>query len=87
MSLKLWKPTGELAAQGQDEWPVGRLYRATTWPIGQTVYHPVQITLPTELPPGQYWLNVELYHPETGLPLPRLDGSDPVVTLGTIKVQ
>ena len=37
MSLKMWTSTGELAAQGQDEWPVGTLYRATSWPIEQTV--------------------------------------------------
>ena len=68
MSLKLWTPTGDLAAQGQDEWPAGTLYRATVWPVGQTVYQPAQITLPPDLPPGQYWLNVELYHPDTTLP-------------------
>jgi hypothetical protein len=87
MSLKLWGASAQLAAQGQDTWPAGTLYRATTWPIGQTVYQAEQITLPTDLPPGSYWLNVELYHPETGLSLPRLDGADPVVTLGTIPVE
>jgi hypothetical protein len=87
MSLKLWTPTAELAAQGQDTWPVGTLYRATTWSTGQTVYQPAELILPTNLSPGQYWLNVELYHPETGLPLPRLDGADPVVTLGPVWVK
>jgi uncharacterized membrane protein len=86
MSLKLWTATAQLAAQGQDTWPVGRLYRATTWPIGQPVYQADQLILPPDLPPGQYWLNVELYHPETGQPLPRLDGDDPVVTLGTVVI-
>lgn len=87
MSLKLWTSTAQLAAQGQDTWPVGRLYRATTWPIGQPVYQADQLILPPDLPPGQYWLNVELYQPETGLPLPRLDGADPVVTLGPVVVR
>jgi mannosyltransferase len=87
MSLKLWTPTGELAAQGRDEWPVGTLYRATAWRVGQAVYHPVQLNLPANLPPGQYWLNVELYHPDTLLPLARLDGHDPVVTLGAVNIQ
>lgn len=87
MSLKLWTPNGELAAQGQDIWPVGTLYRATVWPPGQAVYQAAAITLPLGLAPGQYWLNVELYHPETGLPLSRLDGADPVVTLGPIQVE
>lgn len=87
MSLKLWTPAAQLAAQGQDTWPAGTLYRATAWPIGQTVYQADRIALPAGLPPGQYWLNVELYHPDTGLPLPRLDGADPVVTLGPITVE
>jgi hypothetical protein len=87
MSLKLWAANGSLAAQGRDEWPVGALYRATTWPTGQAVYQPAQITLPETLAAGQYWLNIELYHPETGQPLARLDGTDPVVTLGSVTVE
>ncbi|MFN8458737.1 MAG: hypothetical protein U0401_29465 [Anaerolineae bacterium] len=87
MSLKLWNRSGQLMAQGQDAWPAGTLYRATSWPIGQTVYQPDSLQLPPDLPPGQYWLNVELYHPDTGQPLPRLDGADPVVTLGEIEVR
>ncbi len=86
MSLKLWSSTGQLAAQGQDTWPAGTLYRATAWRPGQPVYQAAALTLPESLPPGQYWLNVELYHPDTGQPLPRLDGADPVVTLGPVVV-
>ena len=86
MSLKLWAETGELAAQGQDTWPVGTLYRATVWPPGEVVYQPASLSLPPDLPPGRYWLNVELYHPDTGQPLPRRDGADPVVTLGVVEV-
>ncbi len=87
MSLKLWTPTGDLAAQGQDTWPVGTLYRATRWPINQVVCQPAQISLPFNLPPGRYWLNVELYHPETLQPLARVDGADPVVTLGPVVIE
>lgn len=87
MSLKLWSPTGELAAQGEDTWPVGALYRATGWTIGEPVYQPVGFHLPAELPPGQYWLNVELYHPNTVQPLPRLDNGEAAVTLGPVKIQ
>jgi len=86
-SLKLWSPTGALAAQGNDSWPIGLLYRPTQWQPGQPLYHPVSLTLPHNIPAGQYWLNVELYHPETYTPLPRLDGADPVVTLGPINVE
>jgi 4-amino-4-deoxy-L-arabinose transferase-like glycosyltransferase len=87
MSLKLWRPTGELAAQGQDVWPVGALYRATRWPIGQVVYQPTSLQLPPNLPAGQYWLNVELYHPDTIQPLPRQDNVETAVTLGPVTIE
>jgi hypothetical protein len=87
MSLKLWTPAGQLAAQGQDTWPVGSLYRATNWPPHRPVYQPVGLPLPAGLPPGEYWLNVELYHPNTVQPLPRLDFDQPAVTLGQVVVQ
>lgn len=86
-SLKLWAPNGQLAAQGQDEWPVGALYRATAWPLNQPVYHPVQITIPPQLSPGQYWLNAELYHPETIQPLARKDTGENSVTLGPVNIK
>jgi 4-amino-4-deoxy-L-arabinose transferase-like glycosyltransferase len=85
-SVKLWTPAGELAAQGQDEWPAGALYRATDWPIGQPVYHPTALKLPPDIPAGQYWLNVELYHPETIQPLPRQDTGETAVTLGSLVI-
>jgi hypothetical protein len=87
MSLKLWTPQSQLAAQGQDEWPVGGLYRATDWPLEQPVYHPTQLTLPPALSPGEYWLDVELYHPETIAPLPRRDTGQHTVTLGPVRVE
>ena len=86
MSLKLWNETGQLIAQGQDDWPGGTLYRTTRWRVNQSVYQPASLSLPLDLPPGRYWLNVELYHPDTVQPLPRLDSQDPVVTLGLVEV-
>lgn len=83
MSLKLWRPDGVLAAQGQDTWPAGSLYRATAWPLNQPIYQPAALPLPADLPPGQYWLNVELYHPETVQPLPLFSG-EAAATLGPV---
>jgi hypothetical protein len=85
MSLKLWRPDGELIAQGEDAWPAGSLYRATDWPLDQPVYQPASLPLPANLPPGQYWLNVELYHPDTVRPLPLLSG-EAAFTLGPVTV-
>ncbi len=86
-SLKLWNANGELAAQGRDAWPGGSLYRATAWSPGQVVYHPMSLTLPPDLPSGQYWLNVELYHPDTIQPLLRIDTGEAVVTLEQLTIQ
>lgn len=86
-SLKLWTPEGDLAAQGQDIWPGGALYRATNWPVGEAVYQPMSLAIPPDLAPGQYWLNVELYHPETIQPLHRLGSDEAAVTLGSIHIQ
>jgi hypothetical protein len=87
ISLKMWTSEGQLTAQGQDDWPAGTLYRTSTWPTGDIVYHPTPLTLPANLPPGQYWLNVELYHPETIQPLHRQDNGEAVVTLGPVNVE
>jgi hypothetical protein len=86
-SLKLWNARGELAAQGRDEWPGGTLYRSTAWSPGQVVYHPMSLILPPDLPSGQYWLNVELYHPDTIQPLPRAGSGEAAVTLVQISVR
>ena len=86
-SLKLWTPEAKLAAPGVDEWPGGTLHRATTWQTDQTVYHPMALDLPSNLPAGQYWLNVELYHPETLQPLPRQDTGEGSISLGAVVVE
>ncbi|RMF03659.1 MAG: hypothetical protein D6768_05365 [Chloroflexi bacterium] len=86
MSLKLWTPDGQLAAQGNDDWPGGSLFRPGRWAAGQVVYQPASLALPADLPPGQYWLNVELYHPDTVQPLPRLDDGSAAVTLGPVQI-
>ncbi|MCB9076715.1 MAG: glycosyltransferase family 39 protein [Anaerolineaceae bacterium] len=86
-SLKLWTSDGQLAAQGRDEWPGGTLHRATTWVPDEIIYHPMHLTLPPDLPAGQYWLNVELYHPETIQPLHQLPNGETAIALGPITVE
>jgi hypothetical protein len=87
MSLKLWAADGTLIAQGLDSWPGGGQYRATQWSPGTVVYQPTELRLPESLPPGEYWLNVELYHPDTIQPLPRIDMDSSTVTLGQIRIE
>ena len=87
MSLKLWAADGTLMAQGLDTWPGGTYYRATQWSPGTVIYQPATLRLPDSLPPGEYWLNVELYDPDTIQPLPRVDNGSSTVTLEPIKVE
>jgi mannosyltransferase len=92
VSLKLWGTQGQgaeakehLAAQ-QDEWPVGSLLFTSAWPPGKPIRHPMRLRLPAGLPPGQYWLNVEMYDPATVHPLVRSDGQGSSITLGTVSL-
>jgi hypothetical protein len=87
MSLKLWAADGTLMAQGLDTWPGGTYYRTTQWSPGTVIYQPTTLRLPDSLSPGEYWLNVELYHPDTIQPLPRVDTESSTVTLEPIKVE
>lgn len=86
VSLKLWDAAGNLAAQA-DEWPLGNRYFTAAWSPGRLVRHPLRLALPADLPPGQYWLDAELYDPDTVQPLDRLDGEGHVVTLGGVRVE
>jgi hypothetical protein len=92
VSLKLWGTQGEgpearvsLATQ-QDEWPVGSLLFTSAWPPGHPIRHPMRLWLSPDLPPGQYWLNVEMYDPATVQPLARQDGQGATIALGTVSV-
>ncbi|GAB4547001.1 MAG: hypothetical protein Kow0063_41590 [Anaerolineae bacterium] len=90
VSLKLWGTGGEtndeyLAAQ-QDEWPLGSLLLTPDWPPGQPMRHPMRLWLPADLPPGQYWLEVEMYDPATVRPLARRDGQGHIISLGTVTI-
>jgi mannosyltransferase len=92
VSLKLWGSQGQgaeakerLAAQ-QDEWPVGSLLFTSAWPLGKPIRHPMRLRLPADLPPGQYWLSVEMYDPATVQPLARDDGQGSSITLGTVSL-
>lgn len=84
-SLKLWRYDGAMMAQ-EDEWPVGNRYFTSAWTPGEVVCHPMRLRLPADLPPGVYWLDVEVYDPATVLPLERLDGGGHTVPLGEIHV-
>lgn len=92
VSLKLWGTQGQGAeakerlADQQDEWPVGSLLFTSAWPPGKPIRHPMRLRLPADVPPGQYWLNVEMYDPATVQPLARYDGQGSSIALGTVNL-
>jgi len=89
VSLKLWATSKgnqpQLAAQ-DDEWPVGSLLLTSDWAPGEAIRHPMRLWLSADLPPGEYWLEVEMYDPVTVQPLSRLDGREHTIPLGPVTV-
>lgn len=68
-------PDGSLAAQ-QDNWPVSGQWPSTCWPAGETVVDRYELTLPPDLPPGDYRLFTGLYDARDGTRLTMADGAD-----------
>lgn len=76
-------PDGALVAQ-QDAPPLGGFAPTDLWAAGQQITEEVALSLPADLPPGDYQVRVGLYTLDGGrLPV----GSSDNVTVGTIRVQ
>ncbi len=56
--------------------PRGGTYPTSRWRPGEVVTDPYEITLPADLPPGEYPIEVGLYIAETGQRL-AVDGAVP----------
>ncbi|HEC22348.1 MAG TPA: phospholipid carrier-dependent glycosyltransferase [Chloroflexi bacterium] len=69
--------SGEIIAQG-DAPPRGGRYPSTVWEAGDRFPDPHLITLPPDLPPGEYYLLVGLYDPQNNTRLPLAGGEDHV---------
>ncbi|HQY92048.1 glycosyltransferase family 39 protein [Caldilinea sp.] len=63
-------PAGELVAQ-QDQLPLGGFAPTHTWQPGQHIVDTVTLTLPPDLPPGQYAVRVGLYQGDVRLSVSR----------------
>ncbi len=58
-----------------DAMPRGGAYPTSRWVAGEVVADSTTIALPTDMPPGEYIIEVGLYRAETGARLPvTLDG-------------
>lgn len=85
VSLKLWDEAGNLAAE-TDEWPAGSLYFSPKWQTDRPLRHPMRLILPNDLTPGRYWLDLQMYRTDTGLPVTVVETSQNGVTLGDFEV-
>jgi hypothetical protein len=84
--IHLLAPDGSLVAQS-DASPAWLLPRPTRrWPRHQPILDRHSLTLPPNLPAGDYTLQVGLYDAQTIERLPLLDGSD-VITLTQIEIE
>jgi hypothetical protein len=74
-----------------DAQPLSNLYPTSRWAAGEMVRDRHPLNLPTDLPPGRYFLRVGLYRPATGERLPVSTGGDnfllATLLVGEVEVQ
>ena len=75
---------GNVVAQ-HDGIPANGAEPTTGWAVGEYITDPVEISLPAELPPGEYSVRVGVYLPATGARLPVSGGGDSFL-LGKVRV-
>ncbi len=75
--VHLLSGSGELVAQADGPPRNGR-YPTTAWGAGERFDDLHRLTLPDNLPPGQYTLSLGLYNSQDGLRLPLADGGNQI---------
>ena len=83
--IHLRNEAGEIVAQ-KDQPPLGGVYPTSLWEPGEIIADEISVSLPENLPPGQYSLVVGLYDLSTGARLPVPGQPDQVVTLTTLEL-
>jgi hypothetical protein len=86
--LHLRNRAGAIIAQ-QDGLPLGGSYPTSRWQPGETVIDPFTLSLPADLPPGQYTLWAGMYQLDTlaRLPVANDTSGENAVLLGEINYQ
>jgi hypothetical protein len=69
-SLRLIDGEGRLWSQPPDEHPLGSLYGTSDWPTGSLERQPLRLPVPGDTPPGPYHVELLVYEPASGTPLP-----------------
>jgi 4-amino-4-deoxy-L-arabinose transferase-like glycosyltransferase len=68
LSVRLVNGRGDIFTQS--DWPpLAAAGSASTWPANQPILDRRSLWLPADTPPGQYGLQLVVYHPATGQPL------------------
>jgi hypothetical protein len=83
--LHLLDADGQLAL-GQDEPPRNGLYSTRAWQPGEGVVDEHRLSLPADLPPGEYRIEVGMYDAETQARLPVLDAAGQPVPDGVVRL-
>jgi hypothetical protein len=83
--VHLQNEAGETVAQ-QDQPPLGGVYPTSLWDPGEIIADEISLTLPPELPPGEYSLVMGLYDFNTGLRLPVPGQPDNSLLLAKLRV-
>ncbi|MCB0197271.1 MAG: glycosyltransferase family 39 protein [Anaerolineae bacterium] len=72
---------------GHDSQPLSGYWPTREWPAGETVIDMVQLSLPAELPAGEYRLVIGMYVLETLERLPVVETNQDYISLTTITVE
>lgn len=84
--VHLLNTAGDIVAQG-DGVPVNGRYPTSAWEVGESIIDSHLITLPPDLPAGEYRLIVGLYNPIDGRRLSLAEREGDFVLLGQFKVR
>jgi hypothetical protein len=76
VSLRLLAPDGSTLDEAND-YPIGPLLPPTTWNADDRKPGYVVLSLPADLPPGRYPLQVSLYDANTLAPTPAISSTGP----------
>ena len=77
------KPNGDILWAGYDSIPGGGSLPTTVWQPGWRILDEYQISLPADLPPGEYQLAVGLYQPDGR----RLPATDAGLIIGEVAIE
>ena len=69
-----------------DNAPIKGLHPTSYWVVGEVVRDPHRLTLPLDIPPGRYRLEVGVYSPATTEILPIMGSEEESITLDYIRV-